>query len=207
MTPAAIAVGVFPTQRRFPKKERDSRGGWWIGMASGVRLRLLQSGAPSQAVRGPPKPARFPTAIQAQWFLQDRRRLAMARCVRPIITSQAATTIEATMTIDHDDAVSEVAVITPAGGVTLGQRSEQIEELVEKMLAEGKKIIVFDLAGISKIDSTGIGRFISSYNKIRSVGGEMRMAGATDHLSKVFRVTRLDSVFRFYASVADALNG
>jgi anti-sigma B factor antagonist len=111
------------------------------------------------------------------------------------------------MTIDHDEVVSEVSVITPSGGVTLGQRSEQIEELVEKMLAEGKKIIVFDLAGITKIDSTGIGRFISSYNKIRSVGGEMRMAGATDHLSKVFRVTRLDSVFPFYASVADALNG
>jgi anti-sigma B factor antagonist len=124
-----------------------------------------------------------------------------------MMTSQAATTIEATMTIDHDDAVSEVAVITPSGGVTLGQRSEQIEELVEKMLAEGKKIIIFDLAGITKIDSTGIGRFIASYNKIRSVGGEMRMAGATDHLSKVFRVTRLDSVFPFYASVADALNG
>lgn len=110
------------------------------------------------------------------------------------------------MTIDHDDAVSELSVITPSGGVTLGQKSEQIEELVERMLAKGKKIIVFDLSGITKIDSTGIGRFISSYNKIRSVGGEMRMAGATDHLSKVFRITRLDSVFPFYASVADALN-
>ena len=111
------------------------------------------------------------------------------------------------MTIDHDDAVSEVAVIMPAGRVTLGQRSEQIEELVERMLASGKKIIVFDLSGITKIDSTGIGRFISTYNRIRSVGGEMRMAGATNHLSKVFRITGLDSVFRFYATVADALNG
>jgi anti-sigma B factor antagonist len=118
---------------------------------------------------------------------------------------QAATNIEATMTIGHDDAVSEVGVISPAGRVTLEQRSEQIEELVEKMLSAGKKTIVFDLAGITKIDSTGIGRFISSYNKIRSVGGEMRMAGATEHLSKIFRVTRLDSVFRFYTTVADAL--
>jgi anti-sigma B factor antagonist len=124
-----------------------------------------------------------------------------------MMTSHPSTNIEETMTIDHEDAVSQIAVIAPAGRVTLGQRSEQIEELVERMLASGKKIIVFDLAGITKIDSTGIGRFISSYNRIRSVGGEMRMAGATDHLSKVFRITRLDSVFRFYATVADALNG
>ncbi len=121
--------------------------------------------------------------------------------------SEAAAKIEATMTIDRDDPVPEVGVITPAGRVTLGQRSEQIEELVEKMLASGKKTIVFDLAGITKIDSTGIGRFISSYNKIRSAGAEMRLAGATDQISKIFRVTRLDSVFRFYATVADALNG
>ena len=123
------------------------------------------------------------------------------------MVDQAVTDIEVTMTIDHDDAVPEIAVITPAGRVTLGQSSEQIEELVEKMLAAGKRTIVFDLAGITKIDSTGIGRFISSYNKIRSAGAEMRMAGATEHLSRVFRVTRLDSVFRFYSSVADALNG
>ena len=131
----------------------------------------------------------------------------MACCVGLMMMPQAATDIEATMTIGNDDAVSEVAVISPAGRVTLGQKSEQIEELVEKMLAAGKKTIVFDLAGITKIDSTGIGRFISSYNKIRSVGGEMRMAGATEHLSKVFRITRLDSVFRFYATVTDAVNG
>jgi anti-sigma B factor antagonist len=109
------------------------------------------------------------------------------------------------MTIDHDEAMSEVAVITPVGRVTLSQKSEQIEELVEEMLAAGKKTIVFDLSGVTKIDSTGIGRFISSYNKIRSVGGEMRMAGATEHISKIFRITRLDSVFRFYTTVADAL--
>jgi anti-sigma B factor antagonist len=139
--------------------------------------------------------------------LQSGRRLTIGGGEGLMMMPQAATDIEVTMTIGHDDAVSEVAVISPAGRVTLGQRSEQIEEQVEKMLGAGKKIIVFDLAAITKIDSTGIGRYISSYNMISSVGGEMRMAGATEHLSKIFRVTRLDSVFRFYATVADALNG
>jgi anti-sigma B factor antagonist len=121
------------------------------------------------------------------------------------MTRTSVTTIEATMTIGHDDPIPEVAVITPAGRVTLGQRSEQIDELVEKLLAAGKRTIVFDLAGVTTIDSTGIGQFISSYNKIRSAGGQMLMAGATDHLSKIFRVTRLDTLFPFYATVVDAL--
>jgi anti-sigma B factor antagonist len=168
-------------------------------MALTGRLRLLHGGI----LAGSPRP--FDGGPHELWPLQGGRRLALARRTGLMMMPQAATNIEATMTIGHDDAVSEVAVISPAGRVTLGQRSEQIEELVEKMLSAGKKIIVFDLAGITKIDSTGIGRFISSYNKIRSVGGEMRMAGATEHLSKIFRVTRLDSVFRFYTTVADAL--
>lgn len=109
------------------------------------------------------------------------------------------------MTIDHENPTPQVAIITPMGRVTLGQRSEQIVELVEEVLAAGTRIIVFDLSGITGIDSTGIGRFISSYHRICSAGAEMRMAGATDRLSKVFRVTRLDSVLRFYGTLTDAL--
>ncbi len=117
----------------------------------------------------------------------------------------AATDIEASMKIDHDNPAPQVAVITPLGRVTLGQRSEQIVELVEEMLAAGTRIIVFDLSGITAIDSTGIGLFISSYQRICSAGAQMRMAGATDRLSRVFRVTRLDSVLPFYLTLTDAL--
>lgn len=161
--------------------------------------------APSQAVWDLAKPTHVSQMVHDLWFLHGRRCRAMERCWRLMMMLLAATNAEATMTIDHDDQDPGVAVITPAGRVTLGQRSEQIEELVEKMLAAGKRTIVFDLAGITTIDSTGIGRFISSYNKIRSAGAEMRMAGATEHLSRIFRVTRLDSVFPFYATVTDAL--
>jgi anti-anti-sigma factor len=68
----------------------------------------------------------------------------------------------------------------------------------------GKRTIIFDLAGITAIDSTGIGSFISAYNKILSVGGEMRMAGATDHLSTIFHISQLERVSPFYTTLADA---
>jgi len=46
-----------------------------------------------------------------------------------------------------------------------------------RRLAEGARKIIFDLSGVTVIDSTGIGRFIASFNKIMAAGGEMRMAG------------------------------
>jgi anti-sigma B factor antagonist len=86
----------------------------------------------------------------------------------------------------------------------LGTESEQIVTLVDGLLRQGKSTIIFDLAGVRRLDSTGIGRFIACYNEIVASGGKMRMAGATGHLLDVFRVTRLDSVFPFYVTAEEA---
>jgi anti-anti-sigma factor len=75
---------------------------------------------------------------------------------------------------------------------------------VTQLLARGKRSILFDIAGLTRIDSTGIGRFISSYNKIEEAEGRMGMAGATPHLRECFRATQLDRVFSFYDDVHTA---
>jgi anti-anti-sigma factor len=87
----------------------------------------------------------------------------------------------------------------------MGPASEAIPHLVEDLLHQGARIVVFDLSGIAVIDSTGIGRFISSYNKIAASGCEMRMAGAAGHVHEAFHISLLDTVFAFYDSVDAAL--
>jgi anti-anti-sigma factor len=98
-------------------------------------------------------------------------------------------------------------VITPVGRVTLGSDSEQVETLVSQLLSQGHRNFIFDMSEVSHIDSTGIGRFISSFNKVRQVGGKLRMAGATGQVRDGFRVTRLDTVFQFYPDVEAASEG
>ena len=99
-------------------------------------------------------------------------------------------------------------VVMPlAGKLMLGQGGEQIVSTVEELLRQGKRDFIFDLSGVSAIDSTGIGHFIASYNKIMGAGGDMRMAGATGHVLEAFRVSRLDTVFPFYPSVEAARAG
>ncbi len=96
-------------------------------------------------------------------------------------------------------------VIKIAGKVMMGTVADEIVELVEELLGQGKRIIVFDLSGITSLDSTGVGQFISSFNKITTKGGEMRMAGATGHVFHTFHVSLLDQVFPFYPTVEDAV--
>jgi anti-sigma B factor antagonist len=109
--------------------------------------------------------------------------------------------------ISQRDIAPSTVAVTVAGKLMLGPDGEQIVSLVESLLRQGKRTIIFDLAGLSVIDSTGIGRFIASYNKIVAAGGEMRMAGATGHLFQSFHISMLDQVFPFFPTVEDAARG
>jgi anti-anti-sigma factor len=108
------------------------------------------------------------------------------------------------MEINHSEIAPGMVVIKVAGKVMMGPESEQITTLVADLLKQSKHIIIFDLSGITAIDSTGIGRFISSYNQIAAANGQMRMAAAPGLLTRVFHVCRLDTIFRFYPTVEDA---
>lgn len=100
-----------------------------------------------------------------------------------------------------------VSVITLRGKLMLGEEAAQIESLVPDLLASGRKNLVFDLSGVTHIDSTGIGRFIDTYSRLGQAGGQMRLAGATGAVRDSFRVTRLDTVFKFYPTVEAACEG
>ncbi|MGA2194178.1 MAG: STAS domain-containing protein [Bryobacteraceae bacterium] len=109
------------------------------------------------------------------------------------------------MEISHSEVEPATVVIKLAGKLMLGREGDRIVSLVEDLIGQGKRLFIFDLAEVGAIDSTGIGRFISSFNKILAAGGEMRMAGARAHVFQSFHVSLLDKVFRFYPNVDAAL--
>jgi anti-anti-sigma factor len=96
------------------------------------------------------------------------------------------------------------AVISLEGSVMRGPEGERIETILNGLLSQGCRNIIFDLSGVKRIDSTGIGRFIYSLNKVEETGGKLRMAGAQGYVRECFRVTRLDTIFRFCPTVEEA---
>jgi anti-sigma B factor antagonist len=111
----------------------------------------------------------------------------------------------ALLEIQEKEVAPATAVVSLAGSVMRGPESERIETVLSSLLERGYRTIIFDLAGVKRIDSTGIGRFISSLNRVEEAGGQLRMAGAQGYVRECFRVTRLDTVFRFCPSVEEAL--
>lgn len=102
------------------------------------------------------------------------------------------------LVITVEAAGPEMALIRVSGRVMLGPDSQRIESEVASLLKSGTKKIIFDLSGVTHIDSTGIGRFIAALNAVMRAGGKLAIAGAAGQVREGFRLTRLDTVFAFY---------
>ena len=92
-----------------------------------------------------------------------------------------------------------------SGAILLGPESEGIDRLIRDGLRAGKRAFLFDLSEVKKIDSTGIGRFISAYNLILKAEAELRFVCVPGLVLRSFQATRLDTVFRILASRHEAL--
>ena len=107
--------------------------------------------------------------------------------------------------IEQSEPIPGIILVSASGAILLGPESECIEELVREQLGAGKLTFVFDLTAVTRMDSTGIGRFIAAYNMILKAQGALRMVCVPGLVLKSFQVTRLDSVFPLFPSLSDAM--
>jgi anti-anti-sigma factor len=101
------------------------------------------------------------------------------------------------LTIEHQEMNPTDAHIGLTGRLLLGPGCLELEHLVTSLLERGFLHLTFDLSATTHIDSTGMGRFIDTYSKLKRIGGSVRIAGATGPVREMFKITRLDSIFQF----------
>jgi anti-sigma B factor antagonist len=101
----------------------------------------------------------------------------------------------------------DITVFSFAGKIVMGPDSLSIESMVADLLAKNEKKIIFDLSRVFFLDSTGMGVIASCYSKARRADGALRVAGVANKVRDLFRITRLDNVLGFYASVTEASKG
>jgi len=94
-------------------------------------------------------------------------------------------------------------VVAPSGDVDLHTASQLRLELLDQIEA-GPTELVVDLAGVTFLDSEGLGVLEGARHRQAQAGGRLVLANAGPDLVAVFRTTGLDRVFDF-ANPADAL--
>ena len=100
----------------------------------------------------------------------------------------------------------DVTVLDMSGKITIGEGSVSLRTAIRRLLEEGKKRILLNLAGVSYVDSSGIGELVSSFTAINNQGGQLKLLNLTQKIQDLLTITKLLTVFDVYDNEAEALN-
>ena len=98
----------------------------------------------------------------------------------------------------------DVVLLEISGRITLGRECKQVEWEVDELVRDNTTKVVFDLAELEYVDSTGIGILVMCCGKLRKAGGEMRVAAVQPRIAQLMKMTRVDEILPPYPTTAAA---
>ncbi|HEY2962489.1 MAG TPA: STAS domain-containing protein [Pyrinomonadaceae bacterium] len=99
----------------------------------------------------------------------------------------------------------DVTVLDLRGEVRIGEGSIALRDAIRNLADTGKKKLLLNLAGVSYIDSSGIGELIANYTTVSRQGGQLKLLKLTDRVQNLLVITKLLTVFDAYEDEAEAL--
>jgi anti-sigma B factor antagonist len=93
------------------------------------------------------------------------------------------------------DVVGEIDVYT----------APQFKEAVNNVIASGQNHLVINMDRVTYMDSSGFGTLLSATKRLRPEGGTVNLVKCNSPITRMLRITRLDTIFGTYASEEDAI--
>ena len=91
--------------------------------------------------------------------------------------------------------VAHVTILDIDGRIVLGDEIGSLRDAIHALIAQGKKKIILNLAGVDYIDSSGVGELVGCFTTVRNAGGELKLLNLTQKVQDVLHVTKLYTVF------------
>lgn len=98
-----------------------------------------------------------------------------------------------------------VMVIKMEGSMLGGPEASELNNALHKLIEGKKKKIVVDLSDVSLMNSSGLGMLIGGVTTMRNANGDLKLAGANEKVSQVFKITKVSSVVDIHDSVKSAV--
>ncbi len=99
----------------------------------------------------------------------------------------------------------EVTIVSPTGWLVGGDETDQLEDLVRGLLADGHRRLVVDLSGIVMMNSLAVGALMGCRQSFRNRDCRMVLAGLNHRLARMFLITQLTLVFEIHDTLDAAL--
>lgn len=89
------------------------------------------------------------------------------------------------------------------GRIVFGEESAVLRDTVKKLLLTSKRTVL-NLAGITYIDSGGLGTLVGLYTSARNAGGALKLANLTPRVGDLLQVTKLVTIFEIFSNEKEA---
>ena len=95
-------------------------------------------------------------------------------------------------------------IVTPIGELDI-YTVPLFRKVVLKLEGDRRHDLILDLTKVTFTDSSGFGSLIETYQKVRSVEGNIVFVLDNPRILKLFRLVNLDRVFKIYPNLGKAL--
>src|SRR3974390_1145999 len=98
-----------------------------------------------------------------------------------------------------------ICVLEMKGRITMGKEATSLREKVAELIAGNTRNLVFNLAGVDYIDSTGLGALVMCVTTMRKLGGNVKLVNLNKRNIELLVMTRLATCFEIFADEGDAV--
>jgi anti-sigma B factor antagonist len=91
------------------------------------------------------------------------------------------------------------------GPLKLGKAEEAFRSQIQQLVDAGTKHVAVNLAGVSDLDSSGIGALVRAFTTLKRSGGKCTFFSANKRLLMLLKMVRLDGVLDLAQDEAAAL--
>jgi anti-sigma B factor antagonist len=102
-------------------------------------------------------------------------------------------------------AANGVTVVSCQGRIVVGDEASGLRQEVKRVLQTTGQVVL-NLAGVTYIDSTGLGTLVGLYSSARSAGGDIKLCGLGHRFREVLQITKLATVFEAYETEQQAVS-
>lgn len=97
----------------------------------------------------------------------------------------------------------EFTVLQLNGKLLGGPEAQVLLERLQQMIDVGHKKVLLDLAGVERMNSSGLGILISAFTTFKNNGGDLYFLRPNPTVRKLIEITKLNQVFQIYETEDD----
>jgi anti-anti-sigma factor len=101
--------------------------------------------------------------------------------------------------------VGDVTILDLKGKITIGAGDVQLRNAVQEVMNGGATKVLINMAGVSTIDSSGIGELVSAYTTATNRGAKLKLINLPAKVSDILTITQLITVFDVYDSETEGI--